>query len=916
MTPARIGIITTTVAGLALAGPAVAIDGAFYEVGWPGAGAPQSTPEWTTTRYGDEFALSAPAGSTSVGDKWWMTWGACPREGMIGHSVRWSANRTVASSTARLGFYVNGGVHSNLVGLPIRPDYAHYEGGLGGSCAATLKIHQLGGGTEAGRQYWIANPRAVFQDVWAPDVTTIAPASGTWVRAGQHSLDVRWSVGDNMGSDGLGQQRVYVADQLKWAGNPGESQGHIVVADLTTVPDGSHWVRVEADGDGTAGTVKLIHVNVDRTPPTATGLARSYSGAAGMATFTWNAIDPSGFGMASSVVQLNTATDGSVTGAWVNAATRIGSGSLIAADIPLSNLVANGLHAWRVVVRDNADNTHTVQAGSTVVVDTTAPSVDLDPTPTGYLSRHRVGFGAADNLQAHLGLGKAELAANTATDGGSAGDWQSLEPNPTAATPGRNTRDISLTGLQDGHHLVRLRVRNGAPFDGALATDRTMALNVDNTSPVFPEPPSFTTPTPGSLRVGFVAHDPLAKVAGATLEWRDGAVWRPLSEKAVTNGAGEISADTSRLPEGSITYRLSVVDAAGNVAGATSALGVDRTAPSVRGLALAGPPWALSWTQTDAGGGFGTCPTQVRVSGPGTGYSWREVASRVLGEGSHELVLPLEGLSPGDYRVGVVACDAAGNTASAETAGLVLSAAEVATLAAAAKSSDGAGRLSGDSLDELRSARLSLTMDGARPLRRAGRTVLVRRITFGKRVTVGGALRHGTKPSPIADAEIEVRTARGRAIGRTRTNGAGRFSLPVRPDAGGLLRVGVPADGSLLPRQAEADLRVQVVPTVTLSASSRQATALGAPIVLSGRLTPAPHRVGATRKAIVLEWLDPVRGMWRPVLNHTTGADGGFRLSWRFQTPGLRTRLRVKVPAQRGWPLEAGASRSLAITVR
>lgn len=906
-------------ATLGLAAPAIATDGAFYEVGWRSALAPQSTPEWSTGIFGDEFALSAPSGAFSAGDKWWMTWNGCPQPGMIGYSIRWSSNRTQASTSARLGLFVNGGAVTNLVNLPIRPTYAAYEGGLGGSCVATLKINQLGGGTEPGRAYWIANPRAVFQDVWAPGVNVTYPGAGLWITAGTNQLTVNWAASDNMGSDGIGQQRVYIAEQLKWAGNPGESGGHSIVADLAAVPDGTHNVRVEADGDGTGGASHSIPVNIDRTPPQSHSLSHGYSGAAGVATFAWTATDPSGFGVQQSTVQVNAATDGSVGATWVNAATRVGAGALVAIDTPLSNLVGNGLHAWRVVTTDVAGNTHVIQAPGTVLVDTTAPSVDLDPAPAGYVSQLAVGFGASDNLQAALGLGNAEITVNTSTDGSATGAWTSLTPTPTAATPGRNTRQVSLTGLQDGLHLMQLRVRNGAPFQNALATDRSIVVKVDNSSPVFPEPPTFTRPTPGSVQVAFVAHDALAGVARATLEWRDGTVWRPLADQPMANGAGSLTGDTGQLPEGAITYRLVVTDAAGNVATSSSALGVDRTAPSVRGLALVGgPPWTLRFTQTDTGGGFGACPTQIRVSGPATGLAWKEIASTVLGEGPHEVVLPLEGLAAGDYRVGVVACDAAGNTTSAETAGLVLSAAEVAAIAAGEKaaSTGGAGRPATDPLAAIRGARLSLTMDKARVVRRAGRTVLVRRIPFGTRVTVGGALRHGSTLAGIAGAEIEVRSPQGRVIGRGETDRAGRFSIPIRPDASGLLRVGVPAEGALLPGQAEVDLRVAVVPTVTLSASSRHATALGAPIELRGRVTPAPHRVGATKKAIVLEWHDPVRGTWRPVLNHTTRADGRFRLSWRFQTPGLNTRLRVRVLPERGWPLEAAVSRSLAIRVR
>jgi hypothetical protein len=590
----------------------------------------------------------------------------------------------------------------------------------------------------------------------------------------------------------------------------------------------------------------------------------------------------------------------------------------------LAGLVGNGLHAWQVVTRDVAGNSHVARAPSPVVVDTAAPTVDLDPLPQAYVSRLQIGFAASDNLQATLGLGDAEIAVNTATDGTQSGAWDSTVTPVQGAMPGRNARDVALTSLPDGDHALRLRVRNGAPFSATLVADRIATVRVDNTTPVFPEPPTFATPTPGSLRVSFVAHDALAGVAGAALEWRDGTVWRPLGRQAAANGAGEITGDTSQLPEGATAFRLVVTDGAGNVATATSSLGVDRTAPSVSGLTLAGgPPWVLSWTQADGpAGAFGSCPTQVRVSGPGTGFGWREIVSRRLGEGAQDVVLPLDGLAPGAYRVGVVACDAAGNTTAAETAGLVVAGGSGSGSGSgdsrdAPTSSDaGGGSASAALLARLRGARLAVSMDRARVTRRVGRLVLVRRIAFGARVVVRGALRETPSLAGIPDIDIEVSSPRGRVIGRIRTDRAGRFALPVQPDASGLLRVGVPAGGRLLPERADADLRVLVAPRVSLRTSSRHAVALGAPVVLSGRLSPAPRRVGAGRKAIVLEWRDPVRHAWRPALNASTRADGTFRLSWRFLTRGLRTRLRVRVVPERGWPLQGAVSRSVAVDVR
>lgn len=132
----------------------------------------------------------------------------------------------------------------------------------------------------------------------------------------------------------------------------------------------------------------------------------------------------------------------------------------------------------------------------------------------------------------------------------------------------------------------------------------------------------------------------------------------------------------------------------------------------------------------------------------------------------------------------------------------------------------------------------------------------------------------------------------------------------------GALRVGVPADGRLLPERADVDLRVRVSPVVRARPSAAVAIALGAPVVIGGALSPAPRALGAGRKAVALEWLDPRRGTWRTILEGSADAAGRFRFSWRFQTPGQRVPLRVRVVPERGWPLDSAASAAMVVRVR
>lgn len=911
--PARLSACAAVIA-LASAAPAAA--GPYYEVVGPGLGSGHSS-AWTVSRSGDELFLSAPAGLATVGPKWWQDWDDCGRGGSIVHSVRWTARRTDARISAGTVFQVNdqaGRVQrtANLRdGLPPW-QYVPFEVPVGLGCRVQLRLEQWAQAEEPVRAFWIASPRAVFQDVAPPTatLTAVGPSGPSgWIRAGQDALSVSWSASDNFGSAGIAEQRIQVAGIPKWAGRPGQG-AHGVTVDLGGVPDGVHSVRLEVDGDGTASAAHEVPIRVDRTPPLARDLSVAYPGAPGVASFQWFAVDPSGSGLQNTEVQVNSAGDGSTTGQWLTVAASGVSGPASLPDVRVAGVVGDGVHTWRVIARDVAGNAAVVGADAPVIVDTTPPTVDLSPLPGGYRSSLDVDLRVHDNLERMLGIGRLEVEANAAPDGTETGPWVPLADAPGA--PGRTILGVPLTPLADGAHVLRVRARNGGAFGAALAGVASGVVQVDHTSPVLPEPPSFERRSPGSVTVTWVAHDPLAGVARAALEFRDGTTWRVLAEAPAANGAGMLTADTSSLPEGATALRLVVADAAGNRATATATLGLDRTPPSIRSLLLSGgPPWSLSWIQSDGFGDLGSCATVVRVSGPGTDYGWRTLLSRPMGEGAQEVVLPVDGLAPGAYRVGVVVCDAAGNASSAETAGLVVAprAAGTAGRPVAGGDAGGAGR------DRLRAARLSLTLDGARPRRVGGQIVLVRRARYGAVLLLSGALRD-SEGRAMAHESVEVRSRRGRVIGRARTGSDGRFRLLLRPVEGGRLRIGVPFAGELLPRQADVGVEVRLVPEVSLRTSSRQAVALGAPVVLTGRLAPSPYRAGVPSKAIVLEWRDPTRGIWRPVLNAAAGPDGRFCVRWRFQTRGLRVPLRVRVPRERGWPYESAQSAVVAVEVR
>jgi hypothetical protein len=227
----------------------------------------------------------------------------------------------------------------------------------------------------------------------------------------------------------------------------------------------------------------------------------------------------------------------------------------------------------------------------------------------------------------------------------------------------------------------------------------------------------------------------------------------------------------------------------------------------------------------------------------------------------------------------------------------------------------GAGSTAADPFARLRGARLALTLPRARPGRVAGRRALVARIVAGGAVTVSGRLRDA-RGRAIAGAEIRARGHRGAIVGRALTSRDGRFRLVARPVAGGPLRIGVPAGRELLPAPAGPLVVVEVRPRASLTASSTRPWP-GQEVLFTGRLSPSPADIGlGSRKGVVLEWRDPVRRAWRPVVNARIRRDGTFAIPWTFGLRGLTIPMRVSVPTEVGWPLLPVRSGVIAVAVR
>ncbi|MDX6553838.1 MAG: cytochrome c [Miltoncostaeaceae bacterium] len=889
--PARRARRAATIAAmLAVAGPlggsAAAVEGNLYLR--PPTGAAASAP-FVDVPAGTAHVIVAPAQHVAEGQKWRAHW-ACDVPGTELASLGWTARRDNPSSNlaseVRAGgtpVWVAGDLAMSVkpveVKVPLPP----------GTCVASLALRQTASAVEGERRYVIANPRAVVRDLAPPVVSDVQGPSG-WV--GAASADIAWTVTDNLGGDGIAKQHVLLDGAEVWGGYPGEGRQQVPAA-IAGLSDGVHQVTVQADGDGTsAGAAAGPELHIDRTPPAVQPQGVIYP-EPGHATFGFSNGDALS-GVREITIEVNGAADGSPSGPWYPAGS-VSGGTSALEDVDLTALVP-GSHAWRVRAVDEAGNVQVAEAAMRVLVDSSPPVVELGPLPRGPVSRLALPLTVADNLAPLIGLGPTIVQVNTADEGLRTGTWV---PLTTLRLPsGRHVASVQIKGVPDGRHAILVTTHNGGPYGKALYGRAFGEILVDTTPPQL-DPPAFTTTRPGQFTVSWIANDPLAGVATAAVQRREGDKWRTLESQPADEGNGSMTVDVSHLPEGMVSVRLAVVDRAGNVAIRTAEL--DHTGPTIADLKLR--DGRVAWRQTDVSGGFGACETAVQVNGPGTENEWREIAAARLGAGPQSVRLPVDGLASGAYRLRVVACDAGGNITIATLSGGVR----------VGSAPLGAGSAAVDPFDGLADARLTMQASGARVERKRGRDVLVKRVRFGESVTVTGRLREATGGS-VRGAEVEARGPGGRVVGRGRTAADGSFRIRVRPDAGGVVRVGVPSGGELFPIRPQTALRVVVTPRIEVRASDLS-PAPGESVTFSGRIFPAPSRVGARSKGITLEWVDPGRNIWRPMVNARTRPDGSFSIPWDFKLSGLTIPVRVAVEEEGGWPLLPAVSKQMTVTV-
>ncbi len=326
----------------------------------------------------------------------------------------------------------------------------------------------------------------------------------------------------------------------------------------------------------------------------------------------------------------------------------------------------------------------------------------------------------------------------------------------------------------------------------------------------------------------------------------------------------------------------------------------DLTPPDVARAALtvlADSRVRMTWSADDARSGV----EKVRLQWL-DGWTWRTVTERPASDGSGIVTMDPALIPDAEARMRVQVTDVAGNSRSME----------VAMPEAVRPAPPGATRNAPKHMaDEAREGILTLGLKGGRPQVIEGADYRTTTVTYGQAVTVTGRLVAKSGGAPLAGFAMVARQ-KGRDIGAAVTGPNGSFVLRAVPITSGPIDVGVPDGSSVVPVPTGPRVGVHVRATVTLMASANEATPKGAPVMFKGRVQPAPRG----NKAVVLEWRDPFRKAWRPVVNARTKPDGSFVMRWQFRASGLTVPFRVRVPKEMGWPMEAATSKSVTVRVR
>ena len=387
---------------------------------------------------------------------------------------------------------------------------------------------------------------AVVFDVTAPSLLT--GLVGPSVTNGQVSL--RWSAATDAGGSGLAGYNVRVDDVYL-----GQTTSTSYV-DTSVLADGTHTYSVRAqDGAGNRSAQYATWVvTVDHTAPTTpANVAAAATPTDTAPALSWAASSDGGSGMSGyRLLRNGVAVADVTTTAYVDATAPAGDNS----------------YAVRAI--DRAGNLSSASPVATVAVDRTAPSVPV--------------VSSVDAVTAS----SPQIDWSASTDGGVGVDhYRVFRDGVAIAAPTASTFSDGSSPA-DGVHGYTVTAVDAAGNESSPSAP--VVITLDTTAPAAPAALSATTPTSSSPQLSWPATtDAGSGVAGYRV-FREGTQIAATTVTSYTDG--------SLTADGSYTYTVRAVDAAGNLSPASPARTVSYSQPVTQAGVYTGVSARLSTPNT------------------------------------------------------------------------------------------------------------------------------------------------------------------------------------------------------------------------------------------------------------------------------------------------------------------------------